>query len=170
MTALDADVPLLRPSLIRFNVSELRSIQSLPSRPSARCLLLFNASQTKLLPFCTFGIRFAYPSLKNPEKGASTKLLKQTGGKLAFGKPVDILTWEYTSGKVHKAEWDVPANWANKMISEIEMPEYLIPIIRKRRNNTEVVHADQYWQAGDRIIFLSSTSPARTEELLLLLV
>lgn len=117
-----------------------------------------------------FGIRLAYPSLKNPEKGASTKLLKQTGGKLAFGKPVDILTWEYTSGKVFKTEWDVPSNWANKMISDIQMPEQLIPVVRKRRNNTEVVHADQFWQPGDKVIFLSSTSPAKTADLLQLLV
>ena len=113
-----------------------------------------------------FGIRLAYPSLKNPEKGASTKLLKQTGGRLAFGRPVDILTWEYTSGKVHRTEWEVPAKWPPKMILDIPMPEQLIPIIRSRRNNIEIVHADQYWQAGDKITFLSSTSPERTSEML----
>jgi hypothetical protein len=35
VTALDADVPLLRPSLIRFKLSELRLLQSLADRPGA---------------------------------------------------------------------------------------------------------------------------------------
>jgi len=35
VTALDADVPLLRPSLIRFNLSELRLLQSQADRPNA---------------------------------------------------------------------------------------------------------------------------------------
>jgi hypothetical protein len=35
VTALDADVPLLRPSLIRFNSSELRLLQSQVDRPDA---------------------------------------------------------------------------------------------------------------------------------------
>lgn len=103
-----------------------------------------------------FGIRLAYPSLKNPEKGASTKLLNRTGGKLAFGRSLDILTWEYTSGKIYKIDWEVPANWQNKMISDLVIPEPLIPIIRIRRSNTEVVHADQIWQPGDRVVFLSN--------------
>lgn len=117
-----------------------------------------------------FGIRFAYPSLKNPEKSASTKLLNQTGGKLAFGRPLDILTWEYTSGKTYTIEWDVPANWQNRMISEFQMPEPLIPVIRIRRNSTEVVHADQIWQPGDKIVFLSNLPSENITEQLALLI
>ena len=36
VTALDADVPLLRPSLIRFNVSELRMFKTQADRVDAR--------------------------------------------------------------------------------------------------------------------------------------
>jgi Trk K+ transport system NAD-binding subunit len=113
-----------------------------------------------------FGIRLAYPSLKSPEKGAGAKLLAQTGGRLAFGKPVDILTWEYTSGKAYKIEWDAPSGWRNKVMSEIEIPDPLIPILRIRDKSTEIVHADQRWQQGDKIVFLSSLNPEKTGELL----
>ncbi len=40
VTALDADVPLLRPSLIRFNLSELRLLQTQADRPRARHVLV----------------------------------------------------------------------------------------------------------------------------------
>jgi len=43
VTALDADVPLLRPSLIRFNVSELRLSQIKADCVCARHLHLFSA-------------------------------------------------------------------------------------------------------------------------------
>ncbi len=36
VTTLDADVPLLRPALIRFNVSELRMFKVQADRASAR--------------------------------------------------------------------------------------------------------------------------------------
>jgi hypothetical protein len=43
VTALDADVPLLRPSLIRFNLSELRLLQMQADRPNARHGLVVRA-------------------------------------------------------------------------------------------------------------------------------
>ncbi|HLO17836.1 MAG TPA: hypothetical protein VK206_23600 [Anaerolineales bacterium] len=43
VTALDADVPLLRPSLIRFNVSELRMFKRKADCVEARHLYFFGA-------------------------------------------------------------------------------------------------------------------------------
>lgn len=43
VTALDADVPLWRPSLIRFNVSELRLFKGKADCICARHLLVFGA-------------------------------------------------------------------------------------------------------------------------------
>jgi len=108
-----------------------------------------------------FGIRRAYPSIKNPERGANLKLLKRTGGKLAFGRPVDILAWEYASGRIEKIEMEAPANWNNKVVAAFEFPDEIIPILSIRGNSTEVVHADQIWQVGDRVIFLTNTSPEK---------
>ena len=43
VTALDADVPLLRASLIRFKLSELRLFQNEADRPQARHLFALHA-------------------------------------------------------------------------------------------------------------------------------
>ncbi len=43
VTTLDADVPLLRPPLIRFNVSELRMFKAQADRVSARHFGLLGA-------------------------------------------------------------------------------------------------------------------------------
>ena len=111
-----------------------------------------------------FGIRLAYPSLKNPEKGTNEKLLKKTAGQLAFGKPVDILKWEYSTGKIFPVTWTVPAKWPGKTISELQIPEELIPAIRISGSNAEIVHANQVWLAGDRIIFMSTISTEMAEK------
>jgi NhaP-type Na+/H+ or K+/H+ antiporter/Trk K+ transport system NAD-binding subunit len=116
-----------------------------------------------------FGIRLAYPSLKNPEKGTNEELLKKTAGKLAFGKPVDILKWEYKTGKIFSITWAVPPKWPDKMISEFQFPDELIPAIRLNGNNAEVVHADQVWLPGDRIVFISNISMDPANEKLRLL-
>ena len=44
VTAVDADVPLVRPSLIRFNLSELRLFQHVADRSHARHLLRLGAA------------------------------------------------------------------------------------------------------------------------------
>jgi hypothetical protein len=43
VTALDADVPLLRPSLIGFNSSGLRLLKRQADRPNARHVLVLHA-------------------------------------------------------------------------------------------------------------------------------
>ena len=43
VTTLDADVPLLRPTLIRFNVSEMRMFKTQVDRFNARHFGLFGA-------------------------------------------------------------------------------------------------------------------------------
>lgn len=111
-----------------------------------------------------FGIRLAYPSLKNPEKGMNEKLLKKTAGKLAFGRPVDILKWEYTTGMVNTLTWEVPVNWPNKLISDFHFPDELVPALRINGRNTEVVHADQLWSYGDKIVFLTNVALELAQE------
>lgn len=103
-----------------------------------------------------FGIRLAYPSLKNPERGINENLLKKTAGKLAFGRPLDVLRWEYTTGRVNIITWDIPAKWPAKMISDFHFPDELLPVLRISGRNTEVVHADQIWSYGDKVVFLTN--------------
>jgi NhaP-type Na+/H+ or K+/H+ antiporter len=107
----------------------------------------------------SFGITRAYPVLIDPERGTGPELLKQTGGKLAFGRAFDIHSWEYNAGfRLNRFEWEVPPTWQNTMIRNIPFPEDILPIIRLKDNSAEVVYAEQIWQSGDKVVFLSKIS------------
>lgn len=135
--------------LEQANIEEAETVLAITTNPEVNVLVSQIAHDH-------FGIRLAYPSLKNPEKGINENLLKKTAGKLAFGKPVDILKWEYATGKIFPIIWTVPPKWPEKMISDIQFPDELIPVIRVNGNNAEIVHADQIWFPGDRLIFMSN--------------
>ena len=135
--------------LEQANIEEAETVLAITTNPEVNVLVSQIAHDH-------FGIRLAYPSLKNPEKGLNENLLKKTAGKLAFGKPVDILKWEYETGKIFPITWTVPPKWPGKMISEIQFPDELIPVIRIHGSNAEIVHADQVWFPGDRLIFMSN--------------
>jgi Trk K+ transport system NAD-binding subunit len=105
----------------------------------------------------TFGIVRSFPVLGNPEKGAGMALLKRTGGRLAFGRPVDIVTWEYLANRnAAQTVWEVPAGWPARMVAELQLPENLLPVIRIRNKSAEIVNAEQAWSPGDTIVFLAS--------------
>lgn len=108
----------------------------------------------------TFGITRSFPVLGNPEKGAGMALLKRTGGRLAFGRPVDIVSWEYlASRRASQISWNVPPDWPARMVAELQLPEELLPVIRIRNKSAEIVNAEQTWNPGDTIIFLASGKP-----------
>ncbi|GAB1470707.1 sodium:proton antiporter [Chloroflexota bacterium] len=111
-----------------------------------------------------FGVARAYPSLKNPDKGAGTELLSQTGGKLAFGRPIDVSQWDANFKKIKSFAWEVPQNWTLQPVSSMSFSENLLPVILKRRGNTQLTHADQVWQAGETIIFLTTLSLKKAKE------
>ncbi|HET9909971.1 MAG TPA: cation:proton antiporter, partial [Anaerolineales bacterium] len=113
------------------------------------------------MAYDNFGIRRAYPSIKNPERGANLRLLDRTGGKLAFGRPLDILAWEYVTSHIDRIDMEVHSNWNGKMVLALKFPEQVIPILRIRGTSTEIVHANQVWQVGDRVIFLTNVSPEK---------
>ncbi len=104
----------------------------------------------------SFGIERAFPTLSNPAKGANPKLLKQTGGKLAFGRFITIADWENADKPLTEVTWIIPPSWPSKPLAEITISPAILPIILKRNNSTEIVHAEQIWQAGDMVILLST--------------
>jgi voltage-gated potassium channel Kch len=105
-----------------------------------------------------FGNNRAFPALSNPAKGANPGLLKQTGGRLAFGRFVDFAEWE-EAGRVSRIGWVYPDSATASMAKDANIPLGMLPILRVRRNSAEIVHADQTWEAGDTIVFIS-TRPA----------
>jgi hypothetical protein len=42
------------------------------------------------------------------------------------------------------------------MAKDANVPLSVLPVLRVRRNSAEVVHGDQWWEAGDTIVFIST--------------
>lgn len=116
----------------------------------------------------SFGIKRAFPTLSNLEKGAGPKLLEQTGGRLAFGKAVDVISWEYALDRAQQLLWEVPKTWLNTSIGKIQFIEGILPILHIRGKNAELAHAEQLWQPGDKVVFLIRISPEQAIEQLLM--
>ena len=57
-----------------------------------------------------------------------------------------------------EVSWTVPNSWPPKPLSQLTIPADLLPVIRLQGNNIEIVHAEQVWQMGDSILFLSTLS------------
>jgi Trk K+ transport system NAD-binding subunit len=104
-----------------------------------------------------FGIRRAYPALGHPSRGAGTGLIDRVGGNLAFGQPIEVRAWEYDleRGGARFMSYAVPANWSSKAVRAMTLPDGLVPIARVRGGSVEVSHAEQLWQRGDEVVFLS---------------
>lgn len=142
------------------NALEEFTLESLHAEEAATVLAMTSNSEVNVLA-CqlahdTFGIERAFPLLTNPTKGANPRLLQQTGGKLAFGRFVSLVDWEAKDCLWTELAWSVPESWPPIPLSRIPFPGDLLPVIRKRGNSTEIVHADQVWQPGDTVITLSS--------------
>lgn len=141
------------------NALEEFTLEGLHAEEAATLLAVTSNSEVNVLA-CqlahdTFGIERAYPMLTNPAKGANPQLLNQTGGRLAFGRFARPADWEAEDDALHELNWTVPEKWPQLALSEISFPADLLPVIRKRGNSTEIVHADQVWQPGDQVTILS---------------
>lgn len=116
------------------------------------------------LAYFEFGISRAYPSVKDLTKGVGINLLAQSGGKLAFGRTVDLAEWENNIRKVKPLDWVVPAGWASRPVNSLEFHAELLPIIRKRKGNVTLVHSDDTWQPDDIIVFLTTLPLSRAQK------
>ena len=103
----------------------------------------------------SFGIERAFPALSNPAKGANPTLLKQTGGKLAFGRFITVARWEKADAEIYELSWQFPPSRTPVNARDIVLPADIIPILRIRSGSAEIVHAEQTWQSEDTIIILS---------------
>lgn len=102
-----------------------------------------------------FGVERAYPLLTNPAKGANPGLLKQTGGNMAFARFIRLSDWEDNNQTLNEISWIVPKTWPQKPLTQIELSSEILPLMRKRNESPEIVHAGQIWTPGDEIILLT---------------
>ncbi len=145
------------------NALEESALEELHAEDYATFLALTSNSEVNVLA-CQlarddFGIERAFPALSNPAKGANPALLKQTGGRLAFGRFITVAQWEKAETDIHEFVWQFPSSQPAINARDIPLPVEVIPILRVRSGSAEIVHAEQTWQPGDVIVFLGLSTP-----------
>ena len=101
-----------------------------------------------------FGVERTFPVLGHPSLGASPRLLEHVGGRIAFGRPIDVREWESSlaEGTAQFVSYRVRPGDATLAS---QLPESVVPVVRVRGETAEVVNADLGWQAGDELVLLS---------------
>jgi Trk K+ transport system NAD-binding subunit len=101
-----------------------------------------------------FGVERTFPVLGHPSRGAGPRLLDRVGGRVAFGRPVDVRAWESSleEGTAQFVSYRVPPGGATRAS---QLPDSVVPVARIHGEMVEVVNADLTWQSGDELIVLS---------------
>lgn len=114
-----------------------------------------------------FGVSRAYPALASPTRGASRQLLDRVGGRLAFGRPIDVREWDHglEHGLARIIVFRVPAG-TRDAVRALLLPETMIPLARVRQESIEFTTEHQTWRADDRIVVATMLAEDETTQLL----
>jgi NhaP-type Na+/H+ or K+/H+ antiporter len=101
-----------------------------------------------------FGVERTFPALGHPSRGAGPRLLERVGGRIAFGRPLDVRAWEASleEGTATFVTYRVPAGGPTRAS---QLPEGVVPIARVQGESAEIVTADLAWRVGDELVLLS---------------
>jgi NhaP-type Na+/H+ or K+/H+ antiporter len=101
-----------------------------------------------------FGVERTFPVLGHPSLGAGPRLLEHVGGRIAFGRPIDVRAWESSlaEGTAQFVSYQVKPGGATRAS---QLPDAVVPLVRIHGESAEVVNADLTWQAGDELILLT---------------
>jgi len=101
-----------------------------------------------------FGIPRALAALD--EGSVGLELVHRAGAELAFGRPLDVEDWDHALAhrEAQLLAFTLPEG-TNVEAGGLELPEELLPLVRRRGEGLEVVHARQTWAAGDEVVFAS---------------
>lgn len=106
-----------------------------------------------------FGVARAYPAVGKPEQGVGERLLERVGGRIAFGRPLDVRAWEnaIASGTAHVLDYFVPSGGERRgVLRSADLPDTIVPIARVRGGSIELITAEESWTGGDTIIVLTT--------------
>lgn len=112
-----------------------------------------------------FGVARAYPALGRPEQGVGERLLERVGGRIAFGRPLDVRMWEsaLAAGNAHVVDYFVPGGGERRRaLRPSDLPDTMIPIARVRGGSIELITGQDTWVGGDTIAVLSSLDEKAT--------
>jgi NhaP-type Na+/H+ or K+/H+ antiporter len=112
-----------------------------------------------------FGVERALPALGHPSRGAGPRLLHRVGGRVAFGRPVDVRAWESAleEGTAVLVTYRVSEGAPTRVA---DLPESVVPLARVERGTMEIVTPDLRWRAGDELLVLSRLPEEATALLL----
>ena len=114
-----------------------------------------------------FGVRRAYPAIGRAGQGVGERLLERVGGRVAFGRPIDVRLWEaaLTSGTAHTFDYVVPATSERRGgVSARDLPPEVVPLALVRDGSVEVVAAETRWNGGETLALLTSLDERETVE------
>ena len=139
--ALEEDV------LEALGIDEAETLLAATTNPEVNLLVVQIAREE-------FQTARAYPVISD-ERGVGPQLVEQVGGRTAFGRPLDIRDWDHALNyePVETLVWEVPRSLGK--VAELAIPDWLLPLVRHRRDEAEIVHASQTWEAGEGVTFLS---------------
>jgi voltage-gated potassium channel Kch len=114
------------------------------------------------------GVEHAYPVLAHASLGAGPELLHRVGGRIAFGRAVDVRAWDVSldEGTARFVRHTVPADGGTTRPTDL--PSEVVAVGRVRGGVAEVVTADATWRGGDELVQLSrlpESATARVMEL-----
>jgi len=143
LDAVDGNA-LDEPVLAAAGADDAETVLAMTTNPEVNALAAHLAQDA-------FGIRDAYPVLANPAHGAGTQLLDRVGGRLAFGRPVDLRSWDYA----------IDHEQARVMIFRVPdgatargpaLPEHTLLLARARDRSIEIATANTTWRPGDDLV------------------
>ncbi len=115
-----------------------------------------------------FGVTRAYPALSDPSRGAGTRLLDRVGGRLAFGRPLDVRDWEYAleMRDASFVSYTVPPTADTEKLTPARLSGDMVVIARVRGDSVEIGHADLEWRPGDQLLILGRSTVEETTGML----
>ena len=106
-----------------------------------------------------FGVGRAYPAIGRARDGVGERLLERVGGRIAFGRTLDVRAWEsaLTAGMAQTFDYVVPATTARRgTVSARDLPDSVVPMALVRGGSVEIVTAETTWQGGDTLAVLTT--------------
>jgi voltage-gated potassium channel Kch len=134
------------PVLEAAGADEAESVVALTSNPEVNALAAHLAHDV-------FGVAAAYPSLADPTRGAGPRLLERVGGRLAFGRAVDVRSWDYAleHGGARVFVFRVPEGAPERQRIG-ELPPEILALARVREQSLEIATAHMTWRGGDHLV------------------
>ena len=106
----------------------------------------------------SFGVAHGYPVIGKVHD-VSERLLERVGGRIAFGRPIDVRRWEImlARGEAIVFDYFVPGGGERRgAVKPSDLPDTIVPVARSRSGSTEIITAEQTWSGGDTLSVLTS--------------